>query len=243
MIRLDFGLGQTYVSNIRLNEAQGDMPTPSDTKEKILEAAESLFAEDGFDGTSLRAITTEAGVNLAAVNYHFGTKEALLSAVLERRVGTINNERLRRLDAVEARAAGGPPELEGVVRALLIPPFLIVAEWGESGRKFMRLVGRLHSETSEKIRDCFLAQFDEIVRRFAAALGRALPALTPHELGYRMHFIIGAMAHTMAWSHNLGMGPQAALRPAEHTEVLDHLVAFVVAGVSAPTTPDRTSSR
>ena len=86
-----------------------------DTKDRILDTAERLFADKGYPATSLRDITNEAGVNLAAVNYHFGSKEALLSAVLDRRIGPVNEKRLELLDAAEAQAGNQPLALETVL--------------------------------------------------------------------------------------------------------------------------------
>ncbi|MFO7982053.1 MAG: TetR family transcriptional regulator, partial [Desulfuromonadales bacterium] len=94
-----------------------------DTKERILDAAEGLFAREGFHGTSLRAITTRAAVNLAAVNYHFGSKDTLIEAVFERRLTPLNRLRLQRLDEVKKRAerSGGKPETRDVLAAFIEP--------------------------------------------------------------------------------------------------------------------------
>ena len=91
------------------------------TKDKIMDAAEKLFAKKGFHGASLRNITTAAGVDLALVNYHFGSKERLLAAVLDRRGQVLNEERLQRLAAVRLSAAPHPPSTEAVVDAFLDP--------------------------------------------------------------------------------------------------------------------------
>jgi len=102
----------------------------SDTKERILDAAERLFADHGFPATSMRDITQEAGVNLAAVNYHFGSKEALMIAVLDRSTAPVNRARLEQLDALEAAAGDAPVETEQIVRAFLTPLFEKWCEWG-----------------------------------------------------------------------------------------------------------------
>src|SRR5579871_5345079 len=94
---------------------------PVSTKDRILDTAERLFARDGFEATSLRAITAEAGVNLAAVNYHFQSKEALVRAVIGRRMGPVNEKRLAMLDACETAAGDGPLPLEGVLEAFVRP--------------------------------------------------------------------------------------------------------------------------
>ena len=132
----------------------------TDTKERILNVAELLFADRGFPATSLRDITSEASVNIASVNYHFGSKEALLAAVLERRLRPINARRLELLDAIESAAGTGAPNTEEVIRAFLSPPFQKRQEWGEGGDNFRRLMGRILSETNEEFRATF-RQFDE----------------------------------------------------------------------------------
>ena len=113
-----------------------------DTKQRILDAAEQLFADAGFEPSSLRAVTKLAGVNLAAIHYHFGGKAALLQAVIERRVGTINAERLRMLDAAQA---AGTPDVQTVLEAFLAPPLRLAGQGDPGLTHFMRLMGRLRS--------------------------------------------------------------------------------------------------
>lgn len=208
----------------------------TDTKERILDVAETLFADHGYAATSLRDITRDAGVNIAAVNYHFGSKDALLAAVLERRIGPVNRERLVLLDQAEAAAGGGPADLESLVRALLSPAFRqrMVVEGGPV--KFLQLTGRIHSEPHAPARAIFLAQFGEIIRRFVAAFRRTLPHLPEEEVSWRLLFVVGAMAHTMMSTHLLDT--LGARQPRDTEELLEALVQFVVAGVQAPSTLD-----
>ena len=203
-----------------------------DTRDRILDVAERMFGERGFPATSLRDITTEAGVNVASVNYHFGSKEALLVEVLERRLKPINARRLALLDAVEARAGHGPPDLEAVIRAFLSPPFHSQRVWGDKGEGFLRLVGRIHGETNEDFRATFVKQFDQVFERFTAALHRALPDLDDADLSWRMLFMVGSMAFTMSWGPTLvARGPGAARDP---EDVLESLVLYAAAGMAAP---------
>ena len=203
-----------------------------DTRERILDVAERLFGERGFPATPLRDITTEAGVNVASVHYHFGSKEALLAEVLERRLKPINARRLELLDAVEARAGGGPPELEAVIRAFLSPPFHSQRTWGDKGRNFLRLVGRIHGETNEEFRATFVKQFDVVLKRFTAALHRARPELDEADLSWRMLFIVGSMAFTMSWGPELLARGRGGARDPE--DVLESLVLYAAAGMAAP---------
>src|ERR1035438_6964698 len=110
----------------------------TETKEKILDTAERLIGEHGYDATSLRHIIAEAGVNLAAVHYHFGSKEDLLDAVVVRKVTPLNEARIARLECVEAEAGSGPPEVDKVPEALLIP----TAEMAGRSPQFVRLMGQ-----------------------------------------------------------------------------------------------------
>ena len=202
-----------------------------ETKERILDAAERLFADRGFAATSLRQITAEAGVNLAAVNYHFGSKESLLAAVFERRVVPVNQERLRRLDALEAKdAAGTAIDLEDVVRAFVLPAFRAAEQFGAQGAKFMQLVGRMHSETNEQLRATFLKLFQPVGLRFVPVLKKLLPDLTEEEVMWRLHFVIGSLAHILVCTQLEEPFMGKRLRGAD---LADALVQFNTAGLAA----------
>src|SRR5437762_13635541 len=95
------------------------LDTSPDTKTRILDAGEHLFMEHGFEATSLRQLTSAAGVNLAAVNYHFGSKEELFQAVLTRRLDPMNQERIQLLDRLEREAAGKAMSCEKILFAML----------------------------------------------------------------------------------------------------------------------------
>lgn len=202
----------------------------TDTKGRILDAAELLFADFGFATTSLRDITSEAGVNLASVNYHFGSKEALLSAALARRIAPINELRLQRLDEAKRASGAKGPALEDVLRAFIVPPFEMQAESGEGDRRFVRLLGRVHVETNEEFRTNFINQFMTVFSPFTDALKRALPDVEPPEIDARFWFLIGAMAHTMVWAQPAGTTD--ASRTPEDT--IESLIQFGAAGLSAP---------
>ena len=202
-----------------------------DTRDRILDVAERMFGERGFPATSLRDITAEAGVNVASVNYHFGSKGALLAEVLERRLKPINEQRLALLDAAEAAAGDRPPALEAIIRAFLSPPFRSQRVWGRNGQDFLRLAGRIHSETNEEFRATFMKQFDVVLQRFTLALRRALPELDEADLSLRMLFLVGSMAFAMSWRPALAAGGDAAARDPE--DVLESLVLYAAAGMAA----------
>jgi AcrR family transcriptional regulator len=164
---------------------------PSDTRHKLLDAAERLMAEQGIAATSLRQIIAEAGVNLAAVHYHFGSKEEMLDALVIRKAGPVNEIRLALLTRFEAEAAPNPAPVEKVLEAFLAPPFLE----RERSPLFVQVMGRLYAEGL--MPSIVAKHFQPTVSRFYAALQAALPHVPAEEMVWRVHFMIGAMAHTM----------------------------------------------
>ena len=199
------------------------MPGP-DTKDTILDAAEALFAEQGFEATTLRQLTQRAGVNLASVNYHFGTKEELVKAVLRRRIEPINEERLQRLDALDS------PALEDVVRAFLEPALRAI---GHRRDGMARVFGRVTAEQPPFLRDFFAEHFGALARRFVEALQQAAPGIDARAAWLRMHFTVGAMAHTMHSAHMLAEVSGGACEVDDRAEVLEQLVAYAVGGFGA----------
>jgi AcrR family transcriptional regulator len=209
--------------------------TKGSTPNLILDAAEKLFATKGFDGTSLRAITAEAGVNLAAVNYHFGSKEALIDAVIQRIVAPVNQQRLQRLDELEDEA--GDARLDpGAVLLAFVDPALRAAQAGD-GLTMTRieLVARAYAESRHVSKRIFLRQFAEVVDRFRAALWRALPELPRDELNWRLHFVIGSMVHMIHTVADPGM--RAMLTGSEEeisaSAISERLLPFLEGGISA----------
>ena len=201
------------------------------TKDRILDAAERLFARDGFEATSLRAITAEAQVNLAAVNYHFQSKDALVQAVIGRRMDPLNAQRLALLDGYEASAGDAPVPLDQIMDAFLRP---IVELVGSHAHQFVPLIGRLYTEPGDFVARLYEQQFEHMRQRFFPVLERALPDLPRAELAWRIHFAIGAMAHTMAASKILELmsGGEADISDVQGT--LARLKAFIIAGLTAP---------
>ena len=201
------------------------------TKDRILNAAERLFASDGFEATSLRAITAEAHVNLAAVNYHFQSKEALVEAVIERRLGPVNHQRLALLDAYEVQAAGGPVPLDKIVDAFLRPVLEMV---GSHAHEFVPLIGRLYTEPGEFAERIYKQQFEHLAQRFIPAFQRALPDLPRVELSWRLHFAIGALAHTMGAGKLLKLMSGGLSDVSDVEGTLRRMKSFILAGLTAP---------
>jgi AcrR family transcriptional regulator len=199
----------------------------STTKEKLLDTAERLIGEQGYAATSLRQIIAEAGVNLAAVHYHFGSKEELLDAVVTRKVTPVNEARIARLDRVEAKAGSGPPVVEKVLESFLIP----TAEAASRDPGFVRLMGQMLAEGM--MPQIVEKHFRPTSMRFVSALRRALPVLPEEELLWRVHFMVGAMAHTMCRAPIL---PLMAGDEGDMELRMKRLVTFLGAGFRAPAT-------
>ena len=194
-----------------------------DTKDRILDAAERLFADQGYAATSLRHVIAEAQVNLAAVHYHFGSKEELLDHVISRRVGPVNEGRLAMLDCLEAEYGDQPPPLPKIIEAFLMPFGKLAVHHPES----VRLMGRMYFEgLMQEIRE---RHFKATAERFIGAIRKALPDLPEEEFYWRLHFMIGAMGHAMC-------GPPVFHKPASGDWRLRvaRLVSFLSGGLSAP---------
>ena len=158
------------------------------TRDNLLDSAEALFAERGFARASVRAITDAAGANVASINYHFGSKLELVKAVLERRVGPMNAERLRRLAACEA---AGNATLESVLAAF-IEPLIAWTRRQEGHSALAQLLGMAHSQPSPELRAVMLDLFGPVIDRFVPVLIRLLPGISREQAFWRFHFMIGA---------------------------------------------------
>jgi len=190
----------------------------SDTKQKILDTAERLFAEQGYSATSLRQIIADAGVNLAAVHYHFGSKEELLHEVVTRKAAPVNAKRLAMLDRSEALHAPDPPPIEEVLHAFLIP----MAESAERNRQFVRVMGRIIADGM--LPTILEKTFHDVLVRFVSALRRGVPDVPDEEFRWRVLFMQGAMAHAMC-----GHGAEGYF-----LSRVEHLTRFLVGGFRAP---------
>ncbi len=204
------------------------------TRDNLIRAAEKLFAEHGITGASLRAITREASANLASVNYHFGSKDDLVRAVLSRRLEPLNRERLRLLDACLA-GAGEPPSPECIVRAF-VSPVLELIQRERGGHDFARLIGRSFAEPDAGLRNLLIEQFREVIVRFSEALGRALPHLPKEEIYWRFHFMVGSMVHTAALGFLVREISGGLCNPMDVDGVVNRLVRFISGGMREPAT-------
>src|SRR5687768_13750505 len=159
--------GRTSMSALRAVKPQHE------TRTRILDAAEELFMQHGFEGTSMRLLTTKAGVNLAAVNYHFGSKDALIEAVFRRRLDPMNSARIAAIDKAEADAGGRALPAETIIRAFVGESLRMVEDTKGGGRNFIRLLGRTYTEPAKPIRALIGQMYAPTMERYKAALERA----------------------------------------------------------------------
>jgi AcrR family transcriptional regulator len=207
-----------------------------DTKQKILDTAELLIATQGFAATSLRQIISEAGVNLAAVHYHFGTKQDLLDQIILRKASGVNAEREAILDRLERDSPLGVIPVAQILRAFFAP----MIRKGSENPQFVKLMGRMHTEgllpaVVEK-------HFQPTATRFVKALHRAVPELSEGELFWRVQFMYGAMSQAVCgWdTAPLGLGVQRD--GADFGRVMQRLLTFLSAGFAAPPTGEDTAA-
>lgn len=199
------------------------MAEKGETKSRILDAAEKLFGMNGFEATSLRDITAEAQVNLAAVNYHFQSKESLMDAVIVRRIEPVNRRRLEMLEA-----AGPRPALEQILGAFLVPVL------DQDLASVVPLLGRMMSDPGQFIERVFKKHLAPIAARFQDALQRELPALPRAELLWRLHFLVGSMTHLMSWSQVLPSLTEGLCDVRDRQALTERMIAFAAAGFRAP---------
>lgn len=207
------------------------------TRHKILDAAEKLFAKQGFDATSLRAIIATAGVNLAAIHYHFRTKEGLIRAVIERRFAPLNDERLALLDQFEREAAGDSPGVGRILEAFLSPMLRVGLADSEQGHLLMQLGGHILLQAGETVERAVGSEFQRVASRFLAAFQRALPGVSKQEIAWRINFTIGAAAKAMFGGVPLQVLSSAArenLQERDVKRVIQRLIAYTAAGMKAP---------
>ncbi|HEY0474447.1 MAG TPA: TetR family transcriptional regulator [Kribbella sp.] len=200
------------------------METPVEsTRERLLNIAEQRFGEGGYEGTSLRAITVAAAANIAAVNYHFGSKEALLRAAVARAMAPVNTERRRRLDQLEAK---GQPTAEQLIRAFIEPGLELVLRRGERGPVVARFIGRIAFDPSRRIRELYAAESDPVEARYLAALQAALPSAPPESVAFGYVNMLGLLALHQSQALSKVAGAEESEDPGK---VAESLIAFLVA--------------
>jgi AcrR family transcriptional regulator len=193
------------------------------TKGKILDAAEKLFGMNGFEATSLRDITSAADVNLAAINYHFQSKDSLIDAIVARRIDPVNKKRFELLEA-----AGPNPTVEQILTAFMAPVMQVKVD------AVVPLIGRILSNPELFVERVFHKHLAPVSQRFVEALSKALPDLPPSELLWRLHFSVGVLTHTMLWGRIFPRITNGVCDISDREALVDRAVRFVAAGFRAP---------
>jgi AcrR family transcriptional regulator len=210
---------------------------PHETRTPILDAAQELIMQHGYEGSSMRMLTAKAGVNLAAVNYHFGSKDALIEAVFRRRLDPMNAARIAALEALEAAVGptGRAPSPEAIIRAFVGESLRMIEDAKGGGRNFIRLLGRSYTEPSKAIRVLIGQLYAPAMERYKAAFERALPQMPREELVWRMHFMFGTLSYTLAATDAVQL--IAGCKPEDRHDARlleERLTAFLAAGLTAP---------
>jgi AcrR family transcriptional regulator len=208
---------------------------PHETRTRILDAAEELFMQHGFEATSMRTLTGRAAVNLAAVNYHFGSKHALVEAVFRRRLDPMNAARIAELDQLEKESPGRALTPEAIIRAFIGESLRMMEDTKAGGRNFIRLLGRTYTEPAKPVRQLIGQLYAPAMARYKAALERALPQMPHEELVWRMHFMFGTLSYTLAATDAVQL--IAGCKPEDRYDAClleERLTAFLAAGLNAP---------
>ena len=214
--------------------SQAEAKQHPDTRERILDAAEGLFVEHGFEATTMRMITGRAGVNLASINYHFGSKEALIQDVFRRRLTWLNEARLNALERFEQEARGAPLKAHQIVEAFFGVSLRMAADTEHGGHTFMRLLGRTYTEPSAFVRQFLADEYAAVVPRFKQALFRSLPDVPPEEILWRFHFMLGAMSYAIGGTDALQLVAEYELDEKDPGALARRLMPFLLGGLRAP---------
>ncbi len=209
------------------------MASRSDTKTRILDAAEKLFAERGFSETSLRLITSKAEVNLASVNYHFGSKKELIRAVLARYLDAFMPAATAQINALNAASA--PATLEQILSSLVEPLLDLNALRTGGTTIFLQLLGRGYIESQGHLRWFITTHYGAHLATFVRAVSASAPHIPPAEMFWRLHFTLGTIVFTMASADALN--DIAAAEFGEHNDieaVIRKVIPYMAAGVSVP---------
>ena len=199
-------------------------------KERLLDAAERLFAQRGYHGVSIRDITEAASADVALVNYHFGSKRALLTRVFERRAEILNRERIERLEAVRP-GPDGRLDLEEVVNAFMEPLILRSARGGRAWKSYFALVAQVNN--SPELSVLMTRHFDPVVHKFIDVLKAALPQADLRDIYWGYHFLTGALTLTFAETGRLDKLSGRLCRSTDLDSVQARFAPFMAAGFAA----------
>jgi AcrR family transcriptional regulator len=209
----------------------------SESKRRLLDAAEQLFADRGFESVSVRDITQLAKANVAAVNYHFGSREGLIALVVTRYVTPVNQERLARLEALERKWSGKTVPIEEVLDAFVRPLASMVQKSELTERLFCKLMGRIFSLGIEALPEAVENQMQVSIDRFTRALAKSLPTVSSEELVWRMHFVVGSMIHMLLNQDMLQRLTNGAAGSPSMEAVMGRFIRFAASGLREGVAP------
>ena len=200
------------------------------SRDRLLDAAEKLFAEIGYAGVAVREIAALAGVNLGSIPYYFGTKENLLKEVLLRRVVPLRKERGERLDAVIRGSS--KPKVEDILRAILEPAFRASREHSV----YRKLAGRLATDPTPEVRKVMDELYSPKTLLFPKALRAACPQLDSEEFNWRLMCVYGAMFYVQADTGRMQTVAGPDFDTSDPDRALKFVLPFLAAGLRAPPT-------
>ncbi len=204
-----------------------------DTRARLLNTAHRLFAEQGFIATSLRQITQEAEANVAAVNYHFGSKEEMLNELIRRRVEPVNERRFALLEKFRVEAAGQPIPLEKIFEAFFLPFFQSVAPYTDKDTiDLIHIIERLTEQPTLR-QAVYEEHFKKLSITILEALSETLPELEAAELHWRFHFALTLMLSSMSTRQRVGNSSQGLCAPEDIEGMVKRLIQFICAGFRA----------
>ncbi|MCP4615198.1 MAG: TetR/AcrR family transcriptional regulator [Bradyrhizobium sp.] len=220
------------VRRARTKTEDGRNQSGDKTRIRIIEAAEKLFADAGYEGASLRRIMANADVSISLINYHFGNKEGLLRAIFEHKAAPLNKQRRALIqDAMDARPV---PDLDELLRGYFLPSFRDSLRRKPRADHFMRLVSRIGSDNSEIARGMMREFFDEFQVHFISALKLALPHLDEESIFWRLHCLLCIITHTLNNPDRIYDLSRGKCDFHDVDYAFEQLLPFLRAGLEAP---------
>lgn len=201
-----------------------------DTKEKIIKAAEELFAELGINATSIRSIVKLANVNLAAIHYHFGSKESLLFEILENHFSKLNKERLDQLKKLKEKNES--LSTEEILSAFIKPVFSQLHS--KQNKNFIKIIGRIYGEASNEFKQKMFLLFKEVITVFSNELLKSNPHKNIENIKLNLFFTVGAMVHSTINLPNFQNNKEQGFNiMGTNNQILQELISFCTAGFKA----------
>jgi AcrR family transcriptional regulator len=205
------------------------------TRERMLDIAELLFAEHGYEGVSLREIARQGDIDLSLLKYHFGDKLRLFEEVLTRRVEAVRNYRLEALEAARARCGSTPPPIEDVVDAFMHPFLMLSTQRDHGWKTYMQLVAKIsiHPHWTAVLSKLF----DPTARHFLSAMRMALPQASDQQVHWAYQFMLANMVFVFAETGRIDLLSDEQYRSSDLETAYEHMLRYVVGGIKACTAP------